>query len=286
MLEVSGAIRALCDIIPADGLRLPESARERLLEAVSALAGDVRVHGSIGGELVQGRRVAGDPTPCVRLEPMGEGLQVFLQVEPVPGSGTFFPPGSGGEIAFVQSEGEAVQAERDLLAEREAAIALMDRCPALARGDELAKAYEFHDAEDCLELIEQLHHAEARCLWPKGEPFKVVNRATAEQLRVSIKSAAEWFEASGELEVNAEQTLSLARLMLLLEARSNSRFLPLGDGQFVALSHTFRQQLDTLQTLGGGDAEKLKIHALAAPALEDLFAESQFQADAKWQLQT
>ena len=83
-------------IIPEGGLELPAAARARLLDAVSGLASEVRIHGGIAGGAETAREVAADPRPRMRLEPSGAGLAAELVVEPVPGSGTCFEPGTGG----------------------------------------------------------------------------------------------------------------------------------------------------------------------------------------------
>ena len=83
------------------------------------------------------------------------------------------------------------------------------------------------DPAGALELLEQLHAADAPCLWPKGEPLKIVARAATSSLSLKIKSAAEWFSASGPLEVDEGRTLDLKQLLALLDASPGSRFLEL-----------------------------------------------------------
>ena len=85
-------------VIPEGGLELPAAVRTRLLDAVSGLASEVRIHGGIAGGAA--REVEADPCPRVRLEPSGAGLAAELVVEPIPGSGTCFEPGAGGATVF------------------------------------------------------------------------------------------------------------------------------------------------------------------------------------------
>ena len=92
----------------------------------------------------------------------------------------------------------------------------------------------FPDPAGALELLEQLHAADAPCLWPKGEPLKIVARAGTSKLNLTIKSAAQWFSATGTLEVDEGRTLNLKQLFALLDASPGSRFLALDDGEFIA----------------------------------------------------
>lgn len=114
--------RRLFTIIPAEGLNLPASARERLLEAVSGLTAVLQVQGVISEDGGTGavKQVTADPQPWVKLEPKGTGLTVELVVEPAPKTGAYLEPGLGGTTVFANQEGETVQARRDLKAERAA----------------------------------------------------------------------------------------------------------------------------------------------------------------------
>ncbi len=275
-------------VIPPEGLNLPTGARTRFFEAVSALAGDLRVQ-SAGGEDASAPQVEADPRPWLRLEPSGDGLTVDLLVEPVPESAIYLAPGTGGTTVFAVQKDATVQAQRDLAAERAAAQGLIDACPML-RGIDAGQFGDWRlalaEPEDCLALLEQLNAAEARCLWPKGEPFKIVARANSASLNLSIKRAAEWFSASGEVRFDEREALTLRQIFTLLDDNPGSRFLKMGESGFLALSSAFRRQLEDLRSLSApaaGDA--VRMHPLATLALDELLAEAQVDTDAAWRAQ-
>ncbi|MCY4452922.1 MAG: DEAD/DEAH box helicase [Immundisolibacterales bacterium] len=273
-------------IIPEGGLELPAATRARLLDAVSALASEVRIHGGIAGGAGAARPVEADPRTRVRLEPSGAGLVAELVVEPIPGSGTWFEPGAGGATVFASRDGETVQAQRDLPAERAGAEGLAAACPALAAAAGAPPPWVFPDPSGALELLEQLRAAEAPCLWPKGEPFRIVARAEASSLSLTIKSAAEWFNASGTLAVDEGRGLDLKELFTLLDASPDSRFLEIGDGEFIALTSSFRRQLDDLRSLSAPAARgSVRVHGMAAIALGDFAERTTLDADAGWRVQ-
>jgi len=275
--------RRLLDVIPRDGIHLPEAAKDRLLDAVAALAGDIRVQSTVAGG-ANTASIPGDPLPWVQLDPVAAGLTVKFVVEPVPESATYFVVGEGGANVFVSRDGAAVQAARDLAAEKLAAEAIVAACPTLARLHDGRFDWFYGEPQDCLELIEELQNAAARCLWPQDEPYKVVGRVDAASLNLTIKSASDWFNATGELNVNEEQVISLARLFELLEASQGSRFLELEDGQFLALSDTFRGQLDEFQAIATTQKNgSQRLSSLAAIALEELFETAVMESDGVWE---
>lgn len=258
-------------LVPKGGLILPAEARSRVLEAASALAAEVRVQsvGTEGAATVEA--ITADREPWVRLEPFEAGLAVAIVVEPIPDSGICFEPGVGATTVFAHRDGQNVQTRRDLAAEWAALNGLISSQPALAGQPTELEPLLLPEPDACLELMESLGRRGARCKWPKGEPFRVVARASAPSLSLTVKSADQWLETSGKLAVDESRVLDLKQLFALLDACPQSRFVQLEDGQFLALTRTFRRQLDDLASLsvrGGGGA--VRLHRLAAMAVDDL----------------
>ena len=220
----------------------------------------------------------------MQLDPVAAGLTVKFVAEPVPDSATYFVVGEGGANVFVSRDGSPVQAARDLVGEKAAAEAIVAACPTLEKTHDGRFEWFFGEAEECLELIEELQTLKARCLWPQDEPYKVVARADTGDLNLTIKSAADWFSATGELQVDDERVLSLSRLFELLDANQGSRFLELEDGQFLALSDGFREQLEEFQALATPNKNgSQKLSALATIALEELFETAVMNSDGAWE---
>ena len=274
----------LADAVPEEGLTLPAGAKARLLEAVAALAANVRVQSASAGGVAGAREVAADPLPWVLLEPLEGGLSVAVVVEPIPDSGICFEPGAGGATVFASCDGESVQTQRDLDAERTAGRRLAASCPQLSPLPTDLEPLTLADPPACLELVEALQAAEARCKWPKGEPFRVVAAPGASSLSLTVRSAAEWLQASGKLAIDEQRVLDLKRLFELLEANPGSRFLELGDGEFISLTSTFRRQLEDFASLAAPAAQgAMRLSPLAAVALDDLLDDVELDADAAWQ---
>ena len=273
----------LMEFIPESGLTLPTEARPRLLEAVSALAREVRVQSAESEAAATARPVDADPEPWVRLEPIESGLSVVVVVEPIADSGICFEPGTGGLTVFAHRAGKSLQASRDLAAEQAAMNRLIGRCPRLAAQPTDLEPLLLPDPDDCLELLETLDEAGARCKWPKGEPFRIVARAAAPSLNLTIQSADEWLRASGKLAVDENRVLDLKQLFAMLAANPGSRFVRLESGEFLALTRTFRRQLEDLSSLAApGGKGDLRLHRMAALALDDLLADADLAADSAY----
>ncbi len=273
----------LLEAIPEEGLELPTEVRPRLLEAVSSLAADVRVQSDGVEAVAAALRVDSDPTPCVRLEPFEDGLSIAVVVESIPNSGIFFKPGAGAVTVFASRDGQSVQAGRDFSAERDAMDRLVGQCPRLAPRPTELNPLALSDPAECLELLDTLDHAGARCLWPKGQPLRIVARASAPSLALTVKSAGDWLQTSGKLAVDKKRALDLKELLKALEASPGSRFVQLESGEFLALTRTFRRQLDDLASLSTPAAKgALRLHSLAALALGDLMENAGLTADKGW----
>jgi hypothetical protein len=78
------------------------------------------------------------------------------------------------------------------------------------------------------------------------------------------------------------KVLDLQRL-LELTAAGRGRFIHLGDNQFLALTDSFRRRLDELRAYSEQRGKDLRIHPLAAGALQDLADEAgKLKADKFW----
>ena len=274
--------RRLFEVVPPEGLELPAEGRSRLLEAVSALVSQVRVQSS-AGPVSSVTEVDADPEPWVRLEPFEQGLSAALLVEPIPGSDNCFAPGEGGITVLAVRDGEHVQAQRDLDAERRAVAGLVAECPALASRPTEYAPLMLPEVVASLELLEQVEASGARCKWPRGEPFRIVARHSTPSLSLSVRTAEQWLEASGELAVDDDTVLDLKRLVALLEANPGSRFLELGSGEFLALTRAFRRQLDDFASLAAPGAKgAMRVHSLAATSLDGLLDDARVVADDGW----
>ena len=267
------------------GIELPQSAIQRVLDLPLQDAGI-----PLRCEIEAGEMPA-DPTPVIQLEqePAGGGFSARVGVRPFGRPGTpFFPTGEGSPhpLSAVAPEGGGdpvpMRAVRDFAAEKFALEALAAGCPALACGlDE--QVWRSQKPEEVLELLEELKASDlaSHVEWPRGRAVRLAGslRMQGVTLAVARGRGRDWFSLSGEARVGEGRVVAVERL---LQSLSGSRFVALGDGEYLALADELRRRLSGLQALmdeGAGEG-KLQFSPLAAPAVEEMAQGMHIQADA------
>ncbi len=261
-------------ILSGAGMAIPTSARARLasLARLPAPALPIRIDTA---EIEDVEATEGDPNPVVRLSPQGDGLRVVLVVRPAGPGGPHFLPGQGGRIV---NAGQ-VRVRRDLAAERRLAAALVEACPSLDLGGD-GPEWTFDDIAESLDLLDELRALAAppTMEWPEGRKIALRGEASFKRFNAIVKSGEGWFAVGGTVEVDEGLVLDLRELIERME-RSEGRFVPLGDGAFLALDRQFRLELERLSRLGDG----LKIPAAAGVAVRDLIdGAASVKTDARW----
>ena len=271
VIEVTAEHRRIAEILGKQNrLEVPDSAKARVLAAISAVSGIVTVQSDIGGGMANAEEVPADPKPHVHLLPAGAGLKVAVLSRPFANAGAYYRPGSGGETVIAEIDGKRLQTTRNLREEKRLANAAIAACPTLVQEEQADGEWLIEEPEDCLELLLELQAlGEAIVLeWPEGEKLRVSQEAGLRNFTMKIQRQNDWFATSGELKLDDQQVLDMQRLMELLD-QTPSRFIPLGDGQFVALTQEFRKRLDELRAYSDKQGKTLRIHPLAALTIED-----------------
>ncbi len=268
-------------------LEIPAIAKDRVLKIIHGIAAIVTVHSDIGGTLQNTEEVQSDSKLHVHILPAGSGLKVALLVRPF-GNGAYYRAGAGGATVVAEIEGKRLQTTRDLQAEELLAKEAILACPVLDTYPEHNHEWIIEDPETCLELLLELQDLGDRIIleWPEGEKLRIRNQLSFSHFRMSIRQNRDWFAAEGELRIDDDQVLNMQQVLALLD-KSSSRFIPLGDGQFMALTAQFRKHLDEFRRLSAEispNSNAVKFHPLAAIALEDFVDQVEdLKVDRHWQ---
>lgn len=262
----------MAQIVGRSGLKLPKTARDALLRTLGSLASVVTIHSDLEGLETDAQTVKADGRLCVQIQPAQDGLDVDAVVRPLGPGSVPCRPGRGGANLFGSQDGRRVQAQRDLDEEREGLRLLRERCPALAEGEQAAdEKWRLPDAELALEFLVQLGEmGDAVAVeWPKGQSMKVAAVVSEGSLNVSVREAGDWFGVSGELRVREDLVLNMRALLERMKS-GLGRFIPLGDGEFLALTREFRRRLEALGSLGDARGEEIRVAPLAAGLAAEL----------------
>ncbi|WP_158240817.1 DEAD/DEAH box helicase [Telmatospirillum siberiense] len=258
--------------IIGEGIVVPAAARDRLTALARAQAPSLPLRVETP-EIEDAAAQPGDPTPVVRLAPLGEGLKVSLVVRPLGTEGAHFLPGLGGRTVLVGT----TRVRRDLAEETRLARALAEACPSLS-----GEGPEWHLEElmSGLEFLSELRRlpVPAAMEWPEGQSLSLRGEATAKSFKASIRGGDDWFSLGGSVSIDEDLVLDLKDLLSRLD-QARGRFLPLDDGGFLVLESQFRRQLERLRRMG----DDLKIAAVAGVAVRDILEDAgSLKADARW----
>jgi superfamily II DNA or RNA helicase len=285
VIEVTPQHRRIAEVLGAKNrLDVPAVAKERVLSAINAIAAIVTVHSDIGGGGGNVEAVPADAKPHVHLLPSGGGLKVAVLARPFAEDGPYYPPGTGGETVIAEIGGKRLQTLRNLKLEKQLAKAAITACPTLAETPADDGEWQVEDPEACLELLTELQelHDSVVLEWPEGEKMRISHHGGFDNLKLKIQRQNDWFETTGELQLDDSMVLDIQRLMELM-AGASGRFVPLGDGQFLALTDEFRKRMEELRAFSEKSGKGRRLNPLAALTLEDWIDEvGELKADKHW----
>ncbi|ERN43148.1 superfamily II DNA/RNA helicase, SNF2 family [Rubidibacter lacunae KORDI 51-2] len=284
VIEITAKHRRIASILgDSNQLKVPESARERLRDAIAAASSHVAVQSDIGG-VSNLREVPAESKPHFQILPVGEGLKVAARVRPFATGGPDYVPGEGSPTAIAEVAGERLQTNRDLQAEKQRLDEVLAALPTLTRHEEAGGEWSLAEPDACLEMLLELQELGegASVEWPEGEKLRVGHRADASHFQLSLAKKQDWFAIDGSLQLDNNLVLDMQELLDLL-ARTPGRFLPLGDGQFLALTQSFRKRLEELRAFATKRGNSYGLHPLTAHAIEDFTEEvGKLKADKHW----
>lgn len=283
LIRISPAQRRVAELV-AQRWTVPVDAGPDLDAALRVLAGHFVLHSDASA----GEPVPSDARLLAQLQPRGDAMQLTLAVRPFGDFGPLLAPGHGRARLMTLRGGVSLATERELEAERAHLQAVLERLPFLA-DDELPAdgSWRLDDPQRVLSAVHALGALAGEGLalraieWPKGQPLRV-HAPEARAFATSLASGRDWFALSGELRLDEQRVLSLQQLLGLLRESRGSRYVALGEGEYLALADQLRQRLAELDALAQADGERLKVSATAAAWLADAAPELGAKGDAAW----
>ena len=262
----------------AGHLTVPAAAHPELEQALRVLAGHFQVHAD---HAEAAREVPPESKLRAELSPTGESLMLRLVVAPLGPDGPRLAPGSGRSRLMAVVGGESVGTRRDLEAERAGLAAVLQALPFLEEPGEAQAGLEWvvDDPEDALTMVETLSRLEAvgSVDWPKGKSVRVLT-VDARRVRFKVEAQRDWFRLSGQ--ATADEGRLLALEQLLAASRGRSRFVPMGEGLYIALTRTLKERLAELEAVAELDRQGTRLPRAAAGWLEGVLDGMPLESDA------
>ena len=283
IIEVTEHHRRIAALLNAQGdqgqgLVVPAAARSQVMTAITNVSAFMTVHSAISARGTGGPglgEVEARSDIHVQLLPLGTGFRLAMYAKPFGSGGPYLKPGVGEAHVMAEIKGKRLQTERNLHQERRNGLEVLAACPTLALAEEGDWEWHLPEIAACLELLLELGELKERVTveWPEGQRLRVERPVGYGQLKATIRSRRNWFEVSGQLAVDDGRVVELQEL-LTLAGRSPGRFVPLGQGRFLALTEEFRRRLDDFLLYGQAveDPEGpsfVRLHPLAAFAMDE-----------------
>jgi superfamily II DNA or RNA helicase len=291
VVQLNAAQKRAAQLLGVNGLDIPERGAAQLQQVLTGLGTHFRIQADDAAAAQAAREVAAEARLRAELQPVGDGLQLRLVAFPYgmdyAAEGPRRPPASGRARLVTLLRNEQLGVQRDLAAERASLEAVLDACPMLIEPPPGAPCeWQIDEPELALALVERLHtlNAVAALDWPQGRPVRVTPGAIA-QLSLKVQTKQDWLGLQGELKVDEELVVSLQQL-LGWASTHKSRFMPLGDGRYLALTQELRERMDDIAAVTESHAQRghslanLRVPVLAAPWLQQATEGAQVEFDA------
>ncbi len=265
---------------------IPQEGRGRVEQIVQQLRGKVQIQTPTDMTDQEVQKVAGDPMTCLHLLPFGEGFKLEFYVKPLHPAAHYFKPGKGMPTRLLHTEEGTVACERDLDTEKDRAQSVIEACPSLQQDPAPDYEWQMEDTEQCLQLLLEIQPLKEagliRLEHPKGERVRLSGIGSMDQFSVQIQQQRDWFEIDGNLSLSEGEVLDFQRLLDHVR-RSDSPFVELKEGEFVALTEAFRDRLKELDGMLLQRGKKLELSALAGLRMDQLAEEmGELEADMAW----
>lgn len=249
------------------GVKVPKDKLESVSKTLRAQATRNSVRVSSDCKLDESEAIPARSELVLRLTPEGEGLRTLAVVAPQGVGGPVYPPGQGESFFCVEKDQKLVTYERDLQLEKQKWKSLTRKVPHLGRVNQVVE-----EPLHCLELLEALSEVkdlDHRIEWPEGVRFRLKKRMGWKEFGLSVRRKKDWLEVDGQLQLSESERWSLTQL-LEQHREQKSRFIQLGDGEFLALSEEFHRRLDALRRAAKNKSgESLEMDPLSAAVLLD-----------------
>ncbi len=280
VIRLTAAQRRAAQLV-SGRLAVPASAHDELQHALRSLAGHFQVHAD---HAQAAREVAAESRLRAELSPIGEKLMLRLVVAPLGADGPRLAPGVGRARLMAAIGGETVGTRRDLAAERASLDAVLDALPFLDEPARRGRRIRMADrrSRECAVLRSKHCPASPAVTavdWPKGKAVRV-QPVDTRQLAVVVKREHDWFRVHGRAVVDENMVLDFQTLLAAAHARS--RFVPMGDGVYAALTHSLKARLADLAAVAETDREGARVPRLAAAWLDEVLESAQVDSDGEF----
>ena len=282
VLQIANIIEREKNItIPKTGEKLLRSALESMTSIMPVHSNAKKLHSNTGEES-KIKYIEASPKIHIHLLPVGDTVRVELFVRPFGSSGPFYKPGNGATVIMTDIDGSPAETRRDLRKEEENAVNILEKCPSLAIRGDYDEIFSFDSTHECLEFLMEVDNIFSDIVieWPEGGKLSINRMCGLKDIEFGITSKIDWFELEGSLKLDESKVIAINDL---IRQASQSRFIELGKGEFIAITDKLRDRLTSISAFGTEKKDKLKVHSLNVHQIDLLLEDAEnFKPGKKW----
>ena len=250
-------------------LQFPPESKGKLTDYLESLSVNTPVVSSLVKGVRSKAKKSGEARITLRLQPLSaDSFAVSAFVRPLTELQLTCEPGKGLPSIAAGS----LQVERNLAAEAKHWTVLTEALANFAQNRDSDRTWQLTTLE-CLNFLEVLHEQSEHCVleWPEGEKLKVVKSAlTSANLNLSVMSVGMWLAVEGSVRISPRKALTMAELLEKLE-QSQGHFIRLSENEYVALTESFKKQLEQLDNFSSRDRRgNVRLSRFNAPVIDAL----------------
>lgn len=262
----------IASTIGNEGLFIPTEAEDEVRDLLASVSPYVDISSDLAASEKNMETVEANSTPNILLYPSGQGIKADIRVLPLGENGPSFKPGQGGEIILGEIDGKKIQTVRNIKEEKKLIGLVIKSCPSLEHASKSMVWYS-EEIEEILELVTELKEVADQSLcvvsWPEGERYGIKAQLDMENLNIKISSGIDWFEMKGSLKLDETEKVDIS--VILKNISNESRFVKIGENEFLALSRSLHKKLLALENASEATKTGLKVSKGAAVMLREAF---------------
>ena len=281
--EITSHHAAIADSLKHGKLNIPARGSDALMKVIQPLSANIAIQSDLEEFFETLPIVEADKRIHALITPIGEGFHLEFFVKPFGSIPPYLKPGKGRESVIAELRGVRTRTKRDLEHEKKLLAEIEATCPFLGEFNRLDFEWNFSDPESCLRALSEMEtpREEGKIVieWTKGQKLKLLGRIGLDNFSLRVKGNNDWFEVSGEVEINEDLVLSMSELTDLIGNNAED-FVELSDGQFISITEQLRKHLQSLDAVLD---DEQRLHGLQSGILEGLAEELEdFTADRAW----
>ncbi len=284
IIPVKPAHIKLKELMGEERLTLPKKAHTMLFDILSQEESPIKVRTKMEFSALPESEVNSQPTLRLKRTHLKNeiGLEIQAVVYPLQKHSTSFIPTKGADSFVAKLEDRPFKVERKFEEEKANIDKLLHKSQIL-RENLLNENYfwEFENTQDAYQVLTDLQESEITFEWYNSEAIKISKTLQKDDMQIKVRAKNNWFSLDATVNIDEDLVISM-RSLLKNAAKHKGRFIPLANGQVLALAEDFKKALDKLSVITQEDKEDVLLHALAIPALQNIFEEEIIESDEKW----